>query len=332
MAGPYQKLLRKKLDLSSIGLIRQSNRPGCFCTPKNAKIIGWGGPDDIHFCFIRGFGETVFSVSPSEPGGNYIHPVARDFTDFLRLILTCGSTLPLEKVWNLTEDEFSELLWAQLPTKAQQRALDSLQAAFELSPMEQPYIYLRGLQAGFDYSRILYADKADDSYDGPARWRVCFPGHEGNRSRSGEEFLIAKEFNFNNVYYYIPSIYLCSAGLIIDVCSRSQAAVPGSSDCPDDDLLTLIPVANGKQLLMQSSSIEYWDSTMTGHKMPAALAHYCLDSSFCWKITRFAFPWATKRRPTIKSLVLNVYDRVPGDCTDKQFHRKHSPAFSFTLF
>jgi hypothetical protein len=44
-----------------------------FCTPKGAKVIGWAGVDGIHYCFVRGFGEMVFAVSPmNTPGTMYI--------------------------------------------------------------------------------------------------------------------------------------------------------------------------------------------------------------------------------------------------------------------
>lgn len=63
MAAFYQKFLRKHLDLSPLSVMRREDNDPYFCTPKGASIFGWAGVDGIHFCFVRGFGETVFAVS-----------------------------------------------------------------------------------------------------------------------------------------------------------------------------------------------------------------------------------------------------------------------------
>ena len=68
MAAFYQKFLRKHLDLSSLSVMRREDNDPYFCTPKGASIFGWAGVDGIHFCFVRGFGETVFAVSPMNGG------------------------------------------------------------------------------------------------------------------------------------------------------------------------------------------------------------------------------------------------------------------------
>jgi len=39
---------------------------------------------------IRGFGGMVFAVSPMNAAPDCVHPLARDFADFLRLLLACG--------------------------------------------------------------------------------------------------------------------------------------------------------------------------------------------------------------------------------------------------
>ena len=75
------------LDLAPLGLERRDGTETYFCTPKGARIIGWAGVDGIHFCRVRGFGEMVFAVSPMNPAPHYVHPVAQNFSDFLRLLL-----------------------------------------------------------------------------------------------------------------------------------------------------------------------------------------------------------------------------------------------------
>ncbi len=50
---------------------------------KGAEVIGWAGVDGIHCCFVKGFGEMVFAVNPSNLPGDHVHPLARSFEDFV---------------------------------------------------------------------------------------------------------------------------------------------------------------------------------------------------------------------------------------------------------
>lgn len=110
MAAFYQKFLRKHLDLSSLSVMRREDNDPYFCTPKGASIFGWAGVDGIHFCFVRGFGETVFAVSPMNGGKDCVHVIARDFSDFLRLLLATGDSAALEQAWQWDEAQFDAFL------------------------------------------------------------------------------------------------------------------------------------------------------------------------------------------------------------------------------
>lgn len=92
-----KKFLQRGVDLSPVGVELREDNTNYFCTPKGASVFGWAGIDGIHFCFIRGFGEMVFSVSPMNTSPDYVHPVAENFTDFLRLILACGDVAAVEQ-------------------------------------------------------------------------------------------------------------------------------------------------------------------------------------------------------------------------------------------
>ena len=98
--------LRSKLDLSHIGLQRGEKKSYYFCTPVLSKVIGWAGVDGIHFCVSKNFGEIVFAVSPMNTPGNFVHPVARNFEDFLRLILACRDTAVIEQCWFMDQEYF----------------------------------------------------------------------------------------------------------------------------------------------------------------------------------------------------------------------------------
>ena len=105
-----KKFLQLCVDLSPLGVELREYNTNYFCTPKGASVFGWAGIDGIHFCFIRGFGEMVFSVSPMNTSPDYVHPVAENFTDFLRLILACGDVAAVEQAWMWNEAQFEAFL------------------------------------------------------------------------------------------------------------------------------------------------------------------------------------------------------------------------------
>jgi hypothetical protein len=80
----YEKYKNLKIDGSWIGLEAGTQTP-CFCTPIGAEIIGWD--NGIHYCFIKGFGDMVFCVNPETCCDYNVYPIARNFCDFLGLIL-----------------------------------------------------------------------------------------------------------------------------------------------------------------------------------------------------------------------------------------------------
>ena len=88
MEWTYRDFTKKSIDLAPLGFEKGTGEETYFCTPKGAKIIGWAGVDGIHYCLIRGFGDMVFAVSPMNPAPHYVHPLARTFSDFLRLVLS----------------------------------------------------------------------------------------------------------------------------------------------------------------------------------------------------------------------------------------------------
>ena len=84
----YHKFKQLNIDFSSIGLEQSDADVTYYCTPKGAEIIGWAGVDGIHYCTIPEFGEMIFAVSPMN-FGDCVHPIAWNFEDLLRLLLSC---------------------------------------------------------------------------------------------------------------------------------------------------------------------------------------------------------------------------------------------------
>lgn len=87
MENIFDKFKKLNLDTSPIGLSIELREP-FFCTPIGAQIIGWD--NGIHYCFIKGFKEIVFCVNPETYCNYYVYPLAKDFTDFLRLLSSVG--------------------------------------------------------------------------------------------------------------------------------------------------------------------------------------------------------------------------------------------------
>lgn len=185
MAAFYQKFLRKHLDLSPLSVMRREDNDPYFCTPKGASIFGWAGVDGIHFCFVRGFGETVFAVSPMNGGKDCVHVIARDFSDFLRLLLATGDSAALEQAWQWDEAQFDAFLAENPPTDEQKAVLSQITTVFSLTPMERPWQYLRELQAEFDLSKLKFTEDFYDpemNPDAPEQktdWKVYFDGSFG---------------------------------------------------------------------------------------------------------------------------------------------------------
>lgn len=224
-----KKFLQRGVDLSPVGVELREDNTNYFCTPKGASVFGWAGIDGIHFCFIRGFGEMVFSVSPMNTSPDYVHPVAENFTDFLRLILACGDVAAVEQAWMWNEAQFEAFLNENPTTQEQQQTLSEISEKMNLLPMEQPWTYIKNLQSSFDYSQIKYTE---DYYDNDMtseaelvapEWKVYFDGdfwgHRG-KDRAGKEIKLDKQFDWAGYHWVIPAAYSCSKGLVVDFCMR----------------------------------------------------------------------------------------------------------------
>ena len=355
MDKTFEKFLRREIDLAAVGAVRRTDNTPYFCTPKGASIFGWAGVDGIHFCFIRGFGGTVFAVSPMNTPPNFVHPLARSFEDFLRLLLACGDTAALEQAWMWDEEQFDAFLRENPPTPEQRDVLSQIAERLGLTPMERPWAYLREVQSSFDYGKIKYTE---DYYDlvpepaaapAPPEWKVTFDGgfwdHTG-RARAGRELPLGKELTWAGRLWLIPAAYLCSKGLVLDLCQRVEpedirAFMEKWDLGPENDSfehftqeqrmwmdlenplrMDFCPrvEVNGKSMrFSHGSAVTFNPCVPEGftNELEAkwAVEHYGLDASQGWVIYRYSFPWPWKRRPQIKSLSLTMEqhpDRVPG--------------------
>ncbi len=342
MKSTYQIFLAKSIDLTPLGIQPGAGREPYFCTPKGASIIGWTGVDGIHYCFIRGFGEMVFSVNPMNTASDHVHPLAKNFADFLRLLLACGGEAALEQAWMWDKAQFEDFLRENPPTEEQKRVQAEIADKMGLSPMEQPWQYIKQVQADFDYSKIKYPKEFYDLTTGLAEepkapeWKVYFDGsfwgHRGH-DRAGDEVALGRQFEWAGRQWLIPAMYLCGKGLVLDICMRVDPASIQSfmdkwdltvenegsrqftkeqrmeleMENPLDFDLTPQLELNGKELTRSHGcSVVYNSCVPKGHVYELegkwALEHYGLDPAYSWMICRSAFPWGTRRRPAVKTL------------------------------
>ena len=231
----YDKIKALNIDLGSLGLNLYGDNVIYYCTPKDANIIGSSGVDGIHFCTIPQFGDMIFAISPMN-FGDCVHPIAKNFNDLLRLLLTCVSMDVLEQCYAWDEEEFNAYLSDCSATKEQQSALETIQNSFDIKPMTNAFRYIKEIQSTFDYSLIQYTE---DYYDvdmnpaapkSPKNWTVCFEhGYsdeccDGNDI--GKEFSTDRCFSWNSSYanihkkeiWHIPAVYVCNKCLVIEFC------------------------------------------------------------------------------------------------------------------
>ena len=353
MEWTYWDFTKKSIDLAPLGFEKGAGDETYFCTPKGARIIGWAGVDGIHYCLIRGFGKMVFAVSPMNSAPDYVHPLARTFSDFLRLLLACGSCDALEQAWQWDEAQFQGFLAENPPTQEQTAVLEQLAQQTGLAPMERPWQYLHELQSGFAYDKIKYTEDyydLDMNPDAPQQtpnWEVSFDGGFWSRSqgRPGKEVPIHKEFNWAGHHWIIPSIYLCGKGIVVDFCMRTDPAairdfmkkwnlnpeneverqftqeqqIQLDLDNPlHMDFHSLLHL-NGKELHSTHGCGTCYNPCLgqeyIHNEARQAVEHYGLDGNAAWVILRSSYPWATKRKPELRTLSVTMLPdkvSVPG--------------------
>ncbi len=120
----YHKFQKLNIDHSVIDLDQNISDVNYFCTPVGAKVIGEAGVDGIHYCFIEGFDEMVFAISPSSFPGENVHPIAKNFEDLLRLLLACGSMDAIEQTYMWDEELFEQYIMDNKPDEKQCAVMD----------------------------------------------------------------------------------------------------------------------------------------------------------------------------------------------------------------
>ena len=217
-----RQFLKAQIDLEPLGLIMDDPFEAYFCTPKGARIFARSGVDGIHFCFVRGFGETVFAVSPMNGRENCVHPVAKSFRDFLRLLLALHDAAAIEQAWQWNAAQLEEFEQKHPSSDEQLAALDKLVFTFHLRPMAEPWKYIHTVQSGFDYGKLRFSEEfyetVEDTAGRPEPWKVTFEGgFGGGKGQAGKEISIGKTFFWGENEWLVPAAYVCKEGMVLDI-------------------------------------------------------------------------------------------------------------------
>ena len=161
----YEKYKNLKIDGSWIGLEAGAQTP-YFCTPIGAEIIGWN--NGIHYCFIKGFGDMVFCVNPETCCDYNVYPIARNFCDFLGLILATGNTNTLQQIIWWDKKRFEDFV--NSPEEQEYRVrpevqgvLSTIRKGIDITPIDTPFEYVKDLQSNFPYEQIPFTNEYYDT-------------------------------------------------------------------------------------------------------------------------------------------------------------------------
>ena len=343
-----RQFLKAQIDLEPLGLIMDGPFEAYFCTPKGARIFARSGVDGIHFCFVRGFGETVFAVSPMNGRENCVHPVAKSFRDFLRLLLALHDAAAIEQAWQWNAAQLEEFEQKHPSSDEQLAALDKLVFTFHLRPMAEPWKYIHTVQSGFDYGKLRFSE---DYYEGDTEtsaqdtpWQVVFEGDFwGGRGKPGKELPLGVPFLWAGDEWLVPAAYVCKEGLVLDLCKRvpverlfsfrekwelspdndgsdwsDAKRIRASAENPLEEDFRAELIVNGEMLTCKHSCALCWDPLYAegnGRETKRVRGHYGLDELDGWYIERISFPWKGKKKADIRSLSLHIREdplEVPG--------------------
>ena len=160
----YEKYKNLKIDGSWIGLELGGGIP-CFCTPIGTEIIGWD--NGIHYCFIKGFGDMVFCVNPETCCDYFVYPIARNFCDFLGLILATGGTNTLQQIIWWDKKTFDDFVNSPEEQEYKVRPevkniLDTIRKGMDVVSIDTPFEYIKNLQSKSPYEQISFTNEYYD--------------------------------------------------------------------------------------------------------------------------------------------------------------------------
>ena len=334
----YKTFKNLNIDHGCLGIQQRKHYEHYYCTPKGAIIIGSAGVDGIHYCTIPELGEMIFAVNPMD-FGDCVHPIAKNFKDLLRMLLSCADMAVLEQCYAWDEEEYKAWLIDCPATKEQVQALAAIQAEFGLEPMEDAFAYVKQLQAEFDLSKIPYTEDFYDIDMNPAapkpapEWKVTFRGdfHSAEQQGTpGTPIQTNKEFRWAGIDWVIPEVYACEEGIVVLTLGKIDPAevrkyMTGEpkaleeiermdAECPLNIHLRCAANFNGSNGVYCGGNGMAWMPPMPGEGSGYddarwVLEHYGLDTNYAWIINRDNYRWPGGTRPELNSLEVTITQR-----------------------
>ena len=328
----YNRFLRNHISLEPLGILPWGEQNETyFCTPKGALPIGCTGVDGIHYCFVRGCGETVFVVNPMNGPGEFVHPVGRSFEEFLGLLAACRGEAALEQSWMWDREKFRQFLEQDEPGEGWQETVKALEDKLGVLPEQDPFACLQEIREEVDCSRLQFPAEyydliPEEEPEPPRPWEVRFANREG---RPGQEIPLHRWMRWADRDWYIPSVYSCSKGMVVDFCLKAPVDRVAAwmdrwgitRDREDGGHLTEaeqqqarnespmsfefdpVLVLNGKDLHWKNGSGSSWCGCLPGYEEydfregEDWMEHYELERTCGWSFFRYSFPWTGSRKP-----------------------------------
>lgn len=334
----YERFQKMKIDFGCLGIQQLEHYENYYCTPRDAVIIGSAGVDGIHYCTIPEFGEMIFAVSPMN-FGDCVHPIARNFWDLLRLLLSCGDMAALEQCYAWDEEQYKAFLIDYPATVRQQEALAAIQAEFGLEPMEDAFAYVKKLQAEFDLSKIPYTEDFYDIDMNPAapepapEWKITFRGNFNSVDQQGIPGVpvrVDKDFRWAGIDWIVPEVYACEEGLVVLALGKIDPSevrkyMTGEphtqedmermdAECPLNIHMRCKAKLNGSEGIYCGGSSIAWMPPLPGEgsgyqEARWVLEHYGFDTNYAWIINRDNYRWPNGAKCELESLVMSITQR-----------------------
>lgn len=178
-------------------------------------------------------------------------------------------------------------------------------------------------------------------------WKVYYDASfwcsHRNRKRPGKEIPVNKNFVWEDENWSIPAIYVCSEGLVMDLYvevpkekiqlymekwlnTEQREAISlemlEKRDIENPFSFDIRPsvTLNGKKLNWNQSSSTVWnpcliDGYHNNFESELIREHYNCDKDTGWCFIRCSFHWATRNKPTIRSLSITLEQElrtIPG--------------------
>lgn len=182
-------------------------------------------------------------------------------------------------------------------------------------------------------------------------WKVYFDGNfwrHHSRERACKEISLNRKFVWGDDVWYIPAIYTCGKGLVMDFCAQVTAErirtlmdewnfsvhTNGINLTDEQQMLIdaesllsirLHPKAmlNGTVLSGSRCCGVSWNPCVpeedNSPEARSVTRHYGLDPAYGWAIRRAVFPWAKKRKPQLKTLSVTLVQE-PVAVSGPHFH------------